>query len=91
MLTQNSNQFLILCNVAAIINGVATITVMSAPPLVAALWFPKEERIFATSISQVHSIGSDTRRVLLLDTTPTKGKTETPDFFIALGSDSVFV
>ena len=52
-LSQDSFLFLVLCHLASIINGLATILVMSAPPLVAALWFPEEERILATSISQV--------------------------------------
>jgi FLVCR family MFS transporter len=51
-LSSDSDTFVIFCHIGAFLNGVAGVLVMSAPPLVTALWFPERERIFATSISQ---------------------------------------
>lgn len=47
------SQFTILCHVSAILNGIPGIIVTSAPPAVSAAWFPPNERVTATSISQM--------------------------------------
>ena len=44
--------FTLLCHVCAILNGVAGIVVCSAPPAIAAAWFPPRERVTATSIGK---------------------------------------
>ncbi len=56
-LTIDDDAFEILCHVGAFLNGIAGVLVMSAPPLVTAIWFPEKERIFATSVSQVMEVG----------------------------------
>jgi len=45
--------FTILCHVSAILNGIPGIVVTSAPAAVSAAWFPPQERVTATSISQM--------------------------------------
>eukprot|EP00095_Tigriopus_kingsejongensis_P006891 maker-scaffold125_size330479-snap-gene-2.12 protein:Tk06891 transcript:maker-scaffold125_size330479-snap-gene-2.12-mRNA-1 annotation:"hypothetical protein DAPPUDRAFT_102163" len=50
--SQDADVFLYMAHIGAILNGIAGATVMSAPPVMATLWFPENERIFATSISQ---------------------------------------
>ena len=42
-----------LYHLGAILNGVPSIVVTSAPPAVSAAWFPAQERVTATSISQM--------------------------------------
>ena len=51
--TMEPTPFLALSHLSQIFNGVSGIAAMSAPPLIAASWFPENERIFATSVSQV--------------------------------------
>ena len=48
--------FVYTAHVCSILNGIAGATIMSAPPALAAAWFPESERIFATSVSQVSTI-----------------------------------
>jgi len=45
--------FTILAHIGAILNGIPSIVVTSAPPAVSAAWFPANERVTATSISQM--------------------------------------
>lgn len=40
-------------HICAILNGISGVTVMSAPPVISALWFPPNERAFATAVAQV--------------------------------------
>jgi hypothetical protein len=35
------------------LDGIAGITIMAAPPLISSLWFPPDERTTATAINQV--------------------------------------
>ncbi len=55
--------FLTLCHVGNFINGASGIVVMSFPPYISALWFPENERIFATAFAQVERIGLATTNV----------------------------
>ena len=48
--------FVYTAHICSILNGIAGATIMSAPPALAAAWFPESERIFATSISQSFNI-----------------------------------
>ena len=43
----------ILYHLGAVLNGIPSIVVTSAPPAVSAAWFPPDERVTATSISQM--------------------------------------
>ena len=45
--------FTIICNLCAILNGIAGILLCSTPPAISAAWFPPRERATATSIGQV--------------------------------------
>ncbi|XP_069169382.1 solute carrier family 49 member 4 homolog isoform X2 [Procambarus clarkii] len=45
--------FTVMCHIAAILNGIAGTLIMSAPPMIAAEWFPPKERTTATAVSQV--------------------------------------
>jgi len=45
--------FLVAAHVGAALNGVAGVTLGSAPPYVSATWFAENERVFATSITTV--------------------------------------
>ncbi len=54
--TTDETAFLVLAHIGSMINGAAGIAVMSLPPLIAGVWFPEKERIFATSLSQVQMI-----------------------------------
>eukprot|EP00092_Neocalanus_flemingeri_P023173 GFUD01025128.1.p1 GENE.GFUD01025128.1~~GFUD01025128.1.p1 ORF type:complete len:519 (+),score=111.99 GFUD01025128.1:163-1719(+) len=49
----SDSHFTILCHLSAILNGIPGIIVTSAPPAVSAAWFPPDERVTATSISQM--------------------------------------
>eukprot|EP00095_Tigriopus_kingsejongensis_P002575 maker-scaffold274_size229011-snap-gene-1.27 protein:Tk02575 transcript:maker-scaffold274_size229011-snap-gene-1.27-mRNA-1 annotation:"hypothetical protein DAPPUDRAFT_102163" len=40
-------------HICAILNGISGVTVMSAPPVISAMWFPPNERATATAIAQV--------------------------------------
>ena len=42
-------------HVGAILNGVAEVVTISAPPLLSALWFPANQRTTATAIAAVPS------------------------------------
>ena len=44
--------FLASCHICSILNGIAGVTIMAAPPLISSLWFPQNERTTATSINQ---------------------------------------
>lgn len=44
--------FLISCHICAILNGIAGVTIMAAPPLISSHWFPPDQRTTATSINQ---------------------------------------
>ena len=49
----------VLYHVGAVLNGIPSIVVTSAPPAVSAAWFPPHERVTATSISQMlNNVGS---------------------------------
>ena len=43
----------LMYHIGAILNGIPSIVVTSAPPAVSAAWFPPNERVTATSISQM--------------------------------------
>ncbi len=45
--------FFWLAHLGAVLNGMAGVTLGSAPPVVSATWFPENERIFATSVNMV--------------------------------------
>ena len=45
--------FFLLSHLGAILNGMAGVTLGSAPTVVSATWFPEDERIFATSVNMV--------------------------------------
>ena len=49
----SQSDFTILCHLGALLNGIPSIVVTSAPPAVSAAWFPPSERVTATSISQM--------------------------------------
>ena len=49
----SESNFTIICHISAILNGIPSIIVTSAPPAVSAAWFPPDERVTATSISQM--------------------------------------
>jgi len=49
----SEENFTILCHISAVLNGIPGIIVTSAPPAVSAAWFPPDERVTATSISQM--------------------------------------
>lgn len=49
----SESNFTILCHISAVLNGIPGIIVTSAPPAVSAAWFPPDERVTATSISQM--------------------------------------
>ena len=49
----SETDFTLLCHLGALLNGVPSIVVTSAPPAVSAAWFPPSERVTATSISQM--------------------------------------
>jgi len=49
----SEESFTILAHIGAILNGIPSIVVTSAPPAVSAAWFPANERVTATSISQM--------------------------------------
>jgi len=51
--------FTALCHFGAVLNGITSIVVTSVPAAVSAAWFPPEERVTATSISQMlNNIGT---------------------------------
>jgi len=49
----SDTDFTLLCHLGAILNGIPSIVVTSAPPAVSSAWFPPDERVTATSISQM--------------------------------------
>jgi len=49
----SEENFTIICHISAVLNGIPGIIVTSAPPAVSAAWFPPDERVTATSISQM--------------------------------------
>ena len=49
----SETDFTLLCHLGALLNGIPSIVVTSAPPAVSAAWFPPSERVTATSISQM--------------------------------------
>ena len=49
----SDSKFTLLCHLGAILNGIPSIVVTSAPPAVSSAWFPADERVTATSISQM--------------------------------------
>merc|ERR1719357_2097714 len=51
-LYNNPTVFLVSAHVGAILNGIAGVTVMAAPPLISSTWFPTSERTTATAINQ---------------------------------------
>ena len=51
-LSTDTNVFYYLAHFGSILNGIAGILVMSAPAALSAAWFPPNERMLATSISQ---------------------------------------
>ena len=46
----SDTDFTLLCHLGAILNGIPSIVVTSAPPAVSSAWFPPDERVTATSI-----------------------------------------
>lgn len=52
LVTANPTVFLTSCHICAILNGIAGVTVMAAPPLISSTWFPTSERTTATAINQ---------------------------------------
>ena len=46
----SDKDFTLLCHLGAILNGIPSIVVTSAPPAVSSAWFPPDERVTATSI-----------------------------------------
>lgn len=73
--------FTLLCHISAILNGIPSIVVTAAPPLVSATWFPPQERVTATSISQmVNNIGTGLAFLLgnLMVDEPSSNTTSTP-------------
>lgn len=49
----SDSNFTVICHISAVLNGIPGIVVTSAPPAVSAAWFPPDERVTATSISQM--------------------------------------
>jgi len=49
----SNGNFTVLCHISAILNGIAGIVVTAGPAAVSAAWFPPQERVTATSISQM--------------------------------------
>jgi len=49
----NAKTFTVSCHICSILNGISNIAVGSAPLVISAVWFPPEERVTATAISQV--------------------------------------
>ena len=49
----SDSRMTVLYHIGAILNGIPSIVVTSAPPAVSAAWFPPGERVTATSISQM--------------------------------------
>ena len=49
----SDSRLTVLYHLGAILNGIPSIVVTSAPPAVSAAWFPPGERVTATSISQM--------------------------------------
>ena len=43
----------LLYHLGSVLNGIPSIVVTAAPPAVSAAWFPADERVTATSISQM--------------------------------------
>lgn len=52
-LSNNPKAFLYMAHLGSILNGIAGVTVMSAPPALSAVWFPPHQRTTATCISQI--------------------------------------
>lgn len=52
-MTDSVEFFTVMCHIGAILNGIAGTLIMSAPPKIAADWFPPGERTTATATSQV--------------------------------------
>jgi FLVCR family MFS transporter len=46
------------------LDGIAGITIMAAPPLISSLWFPPDERTTATAINQVNEAGVLVRKLV---------------------------
>jgi len=49
----STQTFTVLCHISSILNGIPSIVVTAAPAAVSAAWFPPQERVTATSISQM--------------------------------------
>ena len=49
----SDSRLTVMYHLGAILNGIPSIVVTSAPPAVSAAWFPPGERVTATSISQM--------------------------------------
>ncbi len=64
-----------LAHLGSILNGIAGVTVMSAPPAISAAWFPPSQRTTATSVNQMGNVlGASVAAVL--------GPLMVPDFDI---------
>ncbi|KAG7174835.1 Solute carrier family 49 member 4-like 3 [Homarus americanus] len=72
--TRTVPTFTILCHVCAVLVGVASTFVLSAPPLVASHWFPPQERTTALALmfgaSQLSGVGSYLEPLLVRLPTP---------------------
>ena len=63
----SESDFTLLCHLGALLNGIPSIVVTSAPPAVSAAWFPPSERVTATSISQMlNNLGTGLREGFIL-------------------------
>ncbi|XP_042239360.1 solute carrier family 49 member 4 homolog [Homarus americanus] len=59
ILTNSTTFFTSMCHICAIMVGIAGTLLMAAPPMIAAVWFPPNERTTATAVSQVlNQLGS---------------------------------
>ena len=74
-LSTDTLAFTVLSHAGSVLNGIAGVTIMAAPPALSAAWFPPEERTTATSINQVANLlGSGVSNLL--------GPYLVPDWFI---------
>lgn len=53
VISTNDTVFLVSAHLGAILNGIAGVTIMAAPPAISAVWFPPKQRTTATCINQV--------------------------------------
>ena len=82
----SESDFTLLCHLGALLNGVPSIVVTSAPPAVSAAWFPPSERVTATSISQMmNNLGTGLSFLLanIIVKDPSDDKVESSTAFIS--------